>query len=87
MTNLKPNDICIIDNGELYPQFNGAEVTILQVVDRNGPVYVVDLCNPETGKHFGCRRHQLRRKGKPTPEEIECAALIERLRKPLREVV
>lgn len=87
MTDLKPGDIVIIENGELYPEFNGAETSIRAIVDRNGLVYVVDLRNPKTGKHFGCRRHQLRLKGKPTPEEREYTALIDRLRKPLREAV
>lgn len=87
MNPIRVKDIVIIENGELYPQFNGAETSIRAIVDRNGPVYVVDLRNPKTGKYFGCRRHQLRLKGKPTPEERECAELIERLRKPLREVV
>lgn len=87
MTPLRQNDIVIIEHGEMYPEFNGAETTIRAIVDRNGPVYVVDLKNPATGKHFGCRRHQLRLKGKPTPEEREYAELIERLRKPLKEAV
>lgn len=84
---IRVNDVCILENGERFPQYNGAEVTVLEVLESNGPVYKIDLRNPVTGKYFGCRRHQLRRKGPPTHEERVCAELIARLRKPMREVV
>lgn len=87
MNKLRKDDVCIIENGERFPKYNGAEVTIIEVLDHDGPVYKIDLRNPQTGKYFGCRRHQLRLKGKPTPEEREYTALIERLKKPMREAV
>lgn len=88
MTEIKPGDICTIENCELYPHLNGAECTILDYADfGHGMRYKLDLRNPKTGRHYGARRHQLRLKGKPTPEEREYTTLIDRLRKPLREVV
>lgn len=56
-------DVCVTQNADRYPEFNGVEVTVVAVYD--GQIYMLDLKEPSTGLAFLARDYQLRKKRPP----------------------